>query len=170
MDSINREPPNEGSASSASIFDLFSLLSNPLRLHVLGLLVQAPLDGSSIVKALGKSKSRISQCLTKLTEAGLIEMHPEKKRHIFCACRHVTVSRASNQLLLQVVSSDGCTLCFTVHDGLFRRPLTLPAKQTSSPQPKPGREYEVKTRPDVLNPDGRPKARRIVKPWLPHER
>ncbi|MCV7248466.1 winged helix-turn-helix transcriptional regulator [Mycobacterium koreense] len=67
----------------ASAAETFALLSSPARLHVLWLATQGPYDVTTLAGRAGIGVATMSQHLTKLRLAGLINARREGRHHIY---------------------------------------------------------------------------------------
>jgi DNA-binding transcriptional ArsR family regulator len=79
-DALTREPTGPQLDSAASTF---ALLSNSARLHVLWLAAHEGHDVTALAERTGLGVATMSQHLTKLRLAGLINSRREGRRHIY---------------------------------------------------------------------------------------
>src|SRR6478736_9762821 len=67
---------------------LFRALADPVRLRILGAIVEQPKTGRALSDALGLTPPTISHHIAKLTEAGLIRVTEEGTRHYYTLDEH----------------------------------------------------------------------------------
>jgi DNA-binding transcriptional ArsR family regulator len=79
-DALSAEPTGPQLDSAATTF---ALLSNSARLHVLWLAAHGSLDVTALAERTGLGVATMSQHLTKLRLAGLINSRREGRRHIY---------------------------------------------------------------------------------------
>ncbi|MDS1272649.1 metalloregulator ArsR/SmtB family transcription factor [Lipingzhangella sp. LS1_29] len=75
------EPPDAAQLAVAA--DVFQLLSDTTRLHLLWTLARQEADVSQLTEACGVSRTAVSQHLAKLRLAGLVESRRESRHAIY---------------------------------------------------------------------------------------
>jgi DNA-binding transcriptional ArsR family regulator len=83
-----RTPPSGGagtptSAQLQAAAETFTLLSTPIRLHLVWLLVQEDCDVGSLASQVGATVAAVSQHLAKLRLAGLVSAHRNGRRQVY---------------------------------------------------------------------------------------
>jgi DNA-binding transcriptional ArsR family regulator len=71
------------SAQLQAAADTFTLLSTPIRLHLVWLLVQQDRDVGSLAAEVGATVAAVSQHLAKLRLAGLVSAHRDGRRQVY---------------------------------------------------------------------------------------
>ncbi|AQW48901.1 metalloregulator ArsR/SmtB family transcription factor [Streptomyces violaceusniger] len=72
-----------GAAQFAEAANVFSLLSDPTRLHLVWSLARGEADVNTLTEASGAARPAVSQHLAKLRLAGLVEVRKEGRRSVY---------------------------------------------------------------------------------------
>ncbi|MBP8538693.1 metalloregulator ArsR/SmtB family transcription factor [Streptomyces sp. MK37H] len=72
-----------GAAQFATAANVFSLLSDPTRLHLVWSLARGEADVNTLTEASGAARPAVSQHLAKLRLAGLVQVRKEGRRSVY---------------------------------------------------------------------------------------
>ncbi|MBL1116942.1 helix-turn-helix transcriptional regulator [Streptomyces sp. 110] len=72
-----------GAAQFATAANVFSLLSDPTRLHLVWSLARGEADVNTLTEASGAARPAVSQHLAKLRLAGLVRVRKEGRRSVY---------------------------------------------------------------------------------------
>ncbi|MFI0773939.1 ArsR/SmtB family transcription factor [Streptomyces sp. NPDC021212] len=72
-----------GAAQFSAAANVFSLLSDPTRLHLVWSLARGEADVNTLTSASGAARPAVSQHLAKLRLAGLVEVRKEGRRSVY---------------------------------------------------------------------------------------
>ncbi|WP_028649302.1 metalloregulator ArsR/SmtB family transcription factor [Nocardiopsis sp. CNT312] len=78
---VHPAPP--GTERLAVAADVFALLSDPTRLHLLWTLAEGEADVGQLTRACGASRTAVSQHLAKLRLAGLVQSRRQSRHAIY---------------------------------------------------------------------------------------